>query len=52
MVTWDPGKIIIQDLWRDNLDWDEEITGSIQRKWKIFNEDLKNVKDIAMNRWE
>lgn len=45
------GKIIIQDLWRDKLDWDEQITGDIQKKWKTFNEDLKNIRDITINRW-
>lgn len=45
------GKMIMQDLWKDNLDWDEKISGPIQRKWKTFNEDLQNIRDISINRW-
>lgn len=45
------GKIIIQDLWRDKLDWDEEIKGDIKEKWEIFNSDLNNIELISINRW-
>lgn len=45
------GKMIIQNLWRDNLDWDEEIKGELKTDWEDFNEDLNNVKLISVNRW-
>lgn len=45
------GKIIIQDLWRDKMEWDEEVKGDIKTKWQNFNEDLKNIHLISINRW-
>lgn len=45
------GKMIIQELWKDSTDWDEEIKGPLQKKWKTFNEDLSNVQKISINRW-
>ncbi|XP_055308700.1 uncharacterized protein LOC129572709, partial [Sitodiplosis mosellana] len=45
------GKMMIQDLWRDKLDWDEEITGSMKEKWEKFNADLTNIKFISISRW-
>lgn len=45
------GKMIIQDLWKDNYDWDQEITGPLTQKWKAFDEDLENVSTITIKRW-
>lgn len=45
------GKIIIQELWRDQMDWDQEIEGVIKRDWTNFNQDLKNIHLISINRW-
>lgn len=45
------GKIIIQDLWRDKLDWDQEISNPIKEKWQEFNGDLQNIGVITINRW-
>lgn len=45
------GKIIIQELWKDKLDWDEELSPSIQERWQMYNDELKLVKDIVVKRW-
>lgn len=45
------GKIIMQELWKIQLDWDDEVTGKIAQTWKSFNDDLKNIKDISIKRW-
>lgn len=45
------GKIIIQDLWKDNLGWDEDIRGPARDQWKTFNEDLENIGSISIDRW-
>lgn len=45
------GKIIIQELWKDKLDWDEEIKGNLKERWESFNNDLENVQQISVNRW-
>lgn len=33
------GKMIIQELWKDQLSWDQPIEGKIKEKWEAFNED-------------
>lgn len=45
------GKIIIQDLWKDKLDWDTQISGVLKERWQHFNKDLTNIKFISLNRW-
>lgn len=45
------GKMIIQDLWKNQLDWDEKITGHIELEWEKFNDDLQMVQNIFINRW-
>lgn len=45
------GKIIIQELWRDKLDWDEELSIPIQEKWQTYNKELEMVRDISIKRW-
>lgn len=45
------GKIIIQDLWRDQLSWDETVTGRIKETWEDFNNDLTNIDMINIDRW-
>lgn len=45
------GKMIIQELWRNAMNWDDEIKGDLKIKWKHFNNDLKNLKLISVNRW-
>lgn len=44
------GKIIIQELWKDQLEWDEEVKGKIKDSWDSFNNDLKNLHVISINR--
>lgn len=45
------GKIIMQQLWKSQLDWDEEVEGKIAQNWKTFNDDLKTIREIAIPRW-
>lgn len=45
------GKMIIQNLWKNDLDWDQSITGELKTDWTHFNQDLENVKLISVNRW-
>lgn len=45
------GKMLMQELWKDNMDWDEPIKGGIKTNWEKFNEDLKNIHIISINRW-
>ena len=36
-------KIIIQDLWRKNVGWDEEVDESIQNAWKTWMQELSKI---------
>lgn len=45
------GKLIIQELWKDHMDWDEEVKGEIKSNWKLFHNDLANIHIISINRW-
>lgn len=45
------GKIIIQELWKDKLDWDQELSETLKEKWNKFNSDLANISQISLNRW-
>lgn len=44
-------KIIVQDLWREQIDWDEEIPFHTKEKWNKFNHELKSINKIFINRW-
>lgn len=45
------GKRIIQDLWKENVDWDEEIPMFLKEKWLKFNFELKKINEIFIDRW-
>lgn len=50
-------KVIIQDLWRSNIDWDEEIRDDhenglkLATTWNSFRKELPNVEKISIPRW-
>ncbi|XP_063990368.1 uncharacterized protein LOC135169354 [Diachasmimorpha longicaudata] len=46
-----PGKIIIQDLWKLKLNWDEPLPEDYQRQWKDFRLNLKTLNQISVPRW-
>ncbi|XP_014206861.1 uncharacterized protein LOC106638273 [Copidosoma floridanum] len=58
---WDPvswlapvtvsGKMIIQDLWKAKLSWDEPLPTSYATCWAKFRSNLANVGSLALPRW-
>ncbi|XP_055714216.1 uncharacterized protein LOC129808461 [Phlebotomus papatasi] len=44
-------KVIMQVLWRKGLEWDDEVPECLDRQWKAFVGDLKNVDDLCIPRW-
>lgn len=38
-------------MWKDKLDWDTEIKDELRESWEVFNNDLKNIHLISINRW-
>ncbi|XP_063979910.1 uncharacterized protein LOC135163933 [Diachasmimorpha longicaudata] len=45
------GKIIIQDLWKLKLNWDEPLPEDYQRQWKDFRLNLNTLNQISVPRW-
>ena len=44
-------KILIQELWKAKLDWDEKITGDLINKINAWHGDLELIEDVEVNRW-
>lgn len=43
-------KLLLQDLWRQNISWDEPVPRDISQDWREFISDLKNLKLIVIPR--
>ncbi|XP_014216735.1 uncharacterized protein LOC106645399 [Copidosoma floridanum] len=44
-------KVLMQDLWLDNLDWDTPVPESLQDRWLQFKAELPNISLIRIPRW-
>ena len=44
-------KMLMQDLWRDKLDWDAPLPDPLARRWESFRRSLEDVSYIALPRW-
>ena len=44
-------KLIIQELWRRQIDWDEELPDEILQGWQSWKDGLKSSQIIAVPRW-
>ncbi|XP_041970663.1 uncharacterized protein LOC121727052 [Aricia agestis] len=45
------GKILLQDTWRSNIQWDEDIPQLINNKWNEWLQILKRVETIRLPRY-
>ena len=45
------GKLIIQQLWRMELDWDEVIQGEPIPEWELYLKNLAQVEMLRIPRW-
>ncbi len=43
-------KILLQEIWRNNIDWDEQILPTIRKKWIIWITALKDVENVQIPR--
>ena len=43
-------KVLVQELCRSQVNWDEPLTGEILKKWKDLNTDLMKSEPVAMDR--
>ena len=44
-------KLIIQELWRSQVKWDDELPNDILKKWQSWKEGLKTLRAIMIPRW-
>ncbi|KAJ8969666.1 hypothetical protein NQ317_014738 [Molorchus minor] len=44
-------KIIIQQLWRANIGWDDEFPSELQAKWQGFREELPFLNSLSIPRY-
>ncbi|XP_015115597.1 uncharacterized protein LOC107040164 [Diachasma alloeum] len=45
------GKILLQDLWRLKLKWDDPLPDEYVQRWKTFRENLKDLDRVTVPRW-
>lgn len=45
------GKMIIQNLWKEKIDWDEDLPQKIVEEWEIFHKQMQDINGISINRW-
>ena len=43
--------LILQQLWKIPLDWDEEIPSHLQNRWLKWLQTLKNIEKVKLPRW-
>ena len=44
-------KQIIQDLWKQNIGWDEQIPAEILQRWQKWKSTLKKLESVKISRW-
>ena len=44
-------KRLIQDIWREDLQWDDVIPGTLQQRWRTWYDDLPYLKDLHIPRY-
>lgn len=44
-------KILLQELWKEELEWDDILSGSILKEWLKLRQDLTNLETIKIPRW-
>lgn len=44
------GKLLLQDIWRSKIGWDDEITSNMNEKWTVFLNDLKCINQFKISR--
>ena len=44
-------KLILQQLWKISLDWDEEVPPKLNNRWLKWLQTLKNIEKVKLPRW-
>lgn len=45
------GKIFLQEMWKQKLGWDTEISGDLVIQWRKFLKDLKEIEEVKVPRY-
>jgi hypothetical protein len=51
LTTTIKARLILQDIWRDDIGWDDEIGTSHYARWKVWLNELEQAKDVRIPRW-
>lgn len=43
-------KILMQDLWRNKIDWDDEVSEDMQIRWALLLDELIKINEIRIAR--
>ena len=49
-VTLEP-RLIIQDLWRRQIDWDVQLPDDVKLRWTKWKQTLQFIEDVEIPRW-
>ncbi|CAB0037513.1 unnamed protein product [Trichogramma brassicae] len=44
-------KMLVQDLWRAHLDWDDELPDNAIREWTAIRQGLDRLPEVSIPRW-
>ncbi|XP_058840967.1 uncharacterized protein LOC131696444 [Topomyia yanbarensis] len=44
------GKLLMQQTWKENIDWDEQITGELLKNWKYFLVTIAGINQLHIPR--
>ena len=44
-------KYIIQQLWREKVDWDKPIPTYLNKRWNLWKHEINNISTISVPRW-
>ncbi|XP_058817840.1 uncharacterized protein LOC131681145 [Topomyia yanbarensis] len=44
------GKLLMQQTWKENIDWDEQITGELLKNWKYFLVAIAGINQLHIPR--
>ena len=44
-------KLIIQELWRRNLDWDDQLHSELKQRWEDWKKTLQDLPSMEIPRW-
>lgn len=44
-------KIMMQQIWKEKVDWDDYVSEQTQTEWNVYKNDLPSIESIKLDRW-